>query len=209
MKWQIAAIVFALAFVIAGAALADKYKHSEWKKLTGDVQIALQGADTDTINGLIRKIGEDDSKRAVEFLVAVGLQVTNPDVYTEIKSALASMTDKKALREIAKQVDKNRDVRVRIMLLEVLGEKGVDVRGQVPADHFGNLGREDDLEASLRDLPAHHVLRVRVEHRAGRADPRSGDSHSLARDDGGSRTVSEEPRRDQVGHRAIAALERQ
>jgi hypothetical protein len=123
MKWHIAAVVFVLVLAAAGVALAEKYKHSEWKKLTEDVQIALQGADTDTVNELIRKIGEDDSDRAVEFLVAVGLQVTNPDVYTQIKSSLAAMTDKKALREIAKQVDKSRDVRVRIMLVEVLGEK--------------------------------------------------------------------------------------
>jgi len=122
-RWLTIAMAIALVVSIAGVGFADKYKSSEWKKLTRDVQTALNGADTETVNSLIRKVGEDDSKRAVEFLVALGLQVTNHEVYYEIKRAIASMSNKKALKEIAKQIQKNRDVRVRIMLVEVLGQK--------------------------------------------------------------------------------------
>jgi hypothetical protein len=122
--WLTVALALMLLFAVAGAVFADKYKSSEWKKLKKDVQIALRGADTETVNEYIRKVGEDDSKRSVEFLVKLGLEVTNPEVYLEIKRAIASMNSKKALREIAKQIEKNRDVRVRIMLIEVLGHKG-------------------------------------------------------------------------------------
>jgi hypothetical protein len=120
----IAALALLLVALVAGAVFADKYKSSEWKKLKKNVMTALRGADTDTVNEFVRKVGEDDSRRAVEFLVKLGLEVSNPEVYLEIKRAIASMSAKKAIREIAKQVEKNRDVRVRIMLVEVLGQKG-------------------------------------------------------------------------------------
>ncbi len=122
--WLRAALALVLVVAVAGAVFGDKYKSSEWKKLKKNVLMALEGAETETVNELIRKVGEDNSKRAVEFLVTLGLQVTNPEVYLEIKRAIASMSDKKALKEIAKQIEKNRDLRVRIMLVEVLGHKG-------------------------------------------------------------------------------------
>lgn len=136
--WLTVALAVALVVVVGSALYADKYKSSEWRKLKKDVEAALRGAEAETVIGLIRKIGEDDSKRAVEFLVSIGIQVSSSDAYEEIKTALASMSDKKALKEIGKQVEKSKDVRVRIMLIEVLGQKGgeeyVDDIGQVLAD---------------------------------------------------------------------------
>ena len=136
--WLTVALAMLLVVAVAGSVFADKYKSSEWKKLKRDVQAALQAADTETVNEFIRRVGEDDSRRAVEFLVSLGLQVTNPEVYLEIKRALASISDKRALREIAKQIEKNRDVRIRIMLIEVLGQKGdrefIDKIGAILAD---------------------------------------------------------------------------
>ncbi len=121
--WVLCAVALVLVIAAAGVVRADKYKSSEWKKLVRDVETALRGADTETINELIKKVGEDDSKRAVELLMKLGLEVTNRDVFLQVKTSLASMSSKNALREISKQLGKSRDIRVRIMLVDVLGEK--------------------------------------------------------------------------------------
>jgi hypothetical protein len=122
--WLVWSVTVALVIALVGGVYADKYKSSEWKKLVGDVETALRGADTETINELIKKVAEDDSKRAVQLLMKLGIEVTNRDVFLQVKTSLASMSSKDALREIAKQLDNNKDVRVRIMLIDVLGEKG-------------------------------------------------------------------------------------
>ena len=61
----------------------------------------------------------------------------------------------------------------------------------------GHVGREDDLEAGLGDVPAHHPLGVRVEDRAGGDDraarPARGRSLPGHHDGGGA--VAEEARR--------------
>lgn len=122
--WLTVMLALLLVVLVTSVVSADKYKPGQWKKLKKNVNTALQGADRETVIELIQKVAKDNSKRAVEFLIAKGLQVTDPEVYHEIKRAIASITDKKALREMAKLVRKYRDERIRIMLVEVLGQKG-------------------------------------------------------------------------------------
>jgi len=65
------------------------------------------------------------------------------------------------------------------------------------------------LETFFRNVPAHNVLCIRVEHRAGRKDLRAlgrlicaGDNHSRS-------AITEETRRNQVCRREILPLHRE
>ena len=50
-------------------------------------------------------------------------------------------------------------------------EEGFDVLSQMAVHHRRNLGREHDLEAALRDVPAHHALGVGEEHGSPAENP--------------------------------------
>ncbi len=122
-KW-LAVVLAATVFVaLAGVLRGEKYKPSEWKKLKKDIETAVNDGNFIKTGELIAKAGEDESKRAVDFLVELGLKVSSPDVYSQVKRTLACMQDEKALAEIKKRLKKGRDVKTRIMLIEVLGEK--------------------------------------------------------------------------------------
>lgn len=124
-SWLVVAVVLFLVAVLTGVVFAEKYSSREWKKLAGDLKIALKGAETEKIiDDLLKKVSKEDSRRAVDLLIECGLEAADPKLYRKIKHAIGSMTGQKALKTIRKYIRKHRDIRVRIMLIEAVGRKG-------------------------------------------------------------------------------------
>ena len=95
----------------------------------------------------------------------------------------------------------------------VVGEEGFDVAAEVFVDDLGDVGREDDLEAEVADVPAHDVLGVAIEGGAGVEDLRAGagavffaERCFAAGDDDGGGAVAEEAGGDEVGDGLVVVL---
>src|SRR6202521_5188080 len=90
-----------------------------------------------------------------------------------------------------------------------LGKKIVEIARQVFSNQIRNLTRENDTKALFRYVPAHHFFGVGIEHGAGCEDAGSGKPAIGAGDDYRGGAVSEQPGRNEVGHRDILALQRE
>ena len=91
----------------------------------------------------------------------------------------------------------------------VPAEERVNVLAEILADDFGNAGREDDLKALLRNVPAHHVFRIRIER--GRSVDDFGAGLLTIRTGYQDRrsAVAEKSGGNQVGDREILLLQRE
>ena len=93
----------------------------------------------------------------------------------------------------------------------VLGEEAFDVAADVLEHDLGDVGREDDAEAGITDIPAHDVLGVAVEGAAGGEDIWGAggrfwqlDVVSGEHDRGAA--IAEEAGRDKVGDGLVVVL---
>src|SRR5579863_912011 len=96
-------------------------------------------------------------------------------------------------------------------LVSVVGQKCVDILSEVLPDQGGNLGGKYDAEALLGDVPAHHVFRVGIEHRArgknlGPRNLRARRYKFRSRYNDRRSAIGKESRRDQVCDRKILSL---
>lgn len=93
----------------------------------------------------------------------------------------------------------------------VFGEEAVHVAAEVFEDDFGDVGRKDDAEASVANIPAHDVLGVAVESAAGGEDfgcVCGGDREAgfVAGNNYRGASIAEEAGGDEVGDGLVVVL---
>ncbi len=144
-KLVLAAVLVAILGLGLGvdAALAGKgaLDSKEWKRAEKMLKAGLAAGDMDVASGAIVTIGTDDSKRAVKMLLAIGLKLDNSKIFEATKEALGSMRSEEAVGEMLKGLEKNKDWRVRVLLVETLA----DVPGDATTDAIANAVAEDKV----------------------------------------------------------------
>lgn len=124
MRALMAAALVAAAVAPAARAASDGEKA---------LKQGLRAGDKGAVVAALEKLGEEDDEKAAKTILAVALnadelnkgfdaKATN-EIFDAAQRALAGMTSEKALEFIYKGIDKNRDQRVRIILVEVAGTK--------------------------------------------------------------------------------------
>ena len=93
----------------------------------------------------------------------------------------------------------------------VCGEEAVDVAAEIFNDDFGDVGREDDVEAFFRDRPSHDVFGVGIEDAVGGEDAGTAARHLIAgcfvaSDENGGGAVAKEASGDEVGDGFVVTL---
>lgn len=113
----------ALAMLVAAPLRAEaKLDDKEWSKAKSELTQALGGGNADAIVSAVEKVGQDQSKRAVELLVQVGAKLDDIKVYDAVKRALAGMSEPEAVTAMVKSLGSSGDWQVRCVLVDCLAE---------------------------------------------------------------------------------------
>ena len=97
----------------------------------------------------------------------------------------------------------------------MLGKEAVDIAAEVFEDDFGDVGREDDAEACVDDVPSHDVPGVAIEgaargedlrHARQRCGGELGEDGFGAGEDDGRAAIAEDSGGDEVGDGLIIIL---
>ncbi|MHC4391658.1 MAG: hypothetical protein ACYS22_10135, partial [Planctomycetota bacterium] len=95
----------ALAALVAPMALA-KLDSKEWKAAENALKRAAAANDTPGMIDAIGKVAEDRTKRAVDLLVGVGVNLENARVYDAVRDGLQSMDEPEAIAHMLKTLKK-------------------------------------------------------------------------------------------------------
>ncbi len=156
--------VAALAVLLtAGAVVVEaEDKKPNLKKLEGELRKGLAAGDAALVVKTVDEIATADDEDAMKLLLNVALKADDIEklkpeaanqVYDACRAALAKITDKKAEEFLYKNVQSNRDWRVRVVLAEVCGQKvGVAAGSTLPPAAEDALIAlvVDDKEAAVR-----------------------------------------------------------
>ncbi|GIW72489.1 MAG: hypothetical protein KatS3mg102_2031 [Planctomycetota bacterium] len=145
-----AAVAVALGLVLPAAAARASAER--------DLKRALAAGDKAAIVAAIHKLGEQDDRAAAETILKVALSAdqlhkgftpkdTN-EIFAAATEALAGMQDAGAREYMARNVERHRDPRVRLVLVEVLG-----TRADAEAEQ-ALIGALDDQHAAVAGLAA-------------------------------------------------------
>src|SRR6202021_1866134 len=85
----------------------------------------------------------------------------------------------------------------------MVAEELINIASQMLMDHVGHTARENDTKTLLRNVPAHHILGVWIEHRARINNARTVVDFVAAPQDYGSGAIAEKPRGNQIRGRKI------
>ncbi|MHC4829847.1 MAG: VWA domain-containing protein [Planctomycetota bacterium] len=111
----------ALAALVAPMALA-KLDSKEWKAAENALKRAAAANDTAGMIDAISKVAEDGTKRAVDLLVGVGVNLEDARVYDAVRDGLQSMDEPEAIAHMLKILKKKSTSQwtLRVVLLEGL-----------------------------------------------------------------------------------------
>ncbi len=117
--------VFAIALVATSAAppALAKLDDKEWSAAKGRLERAVSANPPDyaEIAGAVREIGPDQSKRAVDLLLKIGIGLDNIQVFDAVREALTGMSEPEALKHMIDSID-HKDWQIRTLLCDCLGK---------------------------------------------------------------------------------------
>ena len=106
MKRGILISVIALILLLINSHPAiSKLSSKDWKKAKKTLELLISSDESpeERIIEAVYNVAEDNSERAINLLMKVGLKIHYSNVYNAIKKALSTITDPKAIKLIHKQ----------------------------------------------------------------------------------------------------------
>ena len=162
MRW-LWVVVFGLGIAFL---FAEKLDRKEWSGLRRKMARALRAGDWEQVRDLAVKMGEDDSSRAVEYLLSVADKIQDEETFVALAAVLGGMKSQEATEALTaaalkgrqqqkrvlaiKALEKRNDEKLILRLTEILQRKGGDmfvVRTLIEA--FGNVGGLGCAEALI------------------------------------------------------------
>jgi len=162
MRW-LCAVVFVLGVAFLFAEKLDK---KEWGGLRRRMTRALRAGDWEQVRKLAVKMGDDDSARAVEYLLSVADRVEDEETFAGLAAVLGGMKSQEAREALVsaalkgkgqqrralaiKALEKSGEKKLILRLTEILQRKGEDmfvVRTLIEV--LGNVGGLGCAEALI------------------------------------------------------------
>ena len=120
MRW-LSVVAFSLGVTLL---YAEKWNRKEWKKLRHKMARAVRAGDWETVRELAAKIGEDDSARAVEYLLSVVDRIEDEETFDTLAAVLAKMKSQQATETLLTEALKGKEQQRRVLAIKALEKRG-------------------------------------------------------------------------------------
>jgi len=120
MRW-LCVVVFGLGVAFLFAEKLDK---KEWGSLKRKMARALRAGDWEQVRDLAAKMGEDDSARAVEYLLSVADKVQDEETFTALAAVLGGMKSQEATEALVTVALKGKEQQRRVLAIKALEKRG-------------------------------------------------------------------------------------